>query len=140
MKLHELPKSVKSRKRVARGISAGQGKTAGRGTKGQKSRSGYKTRLGFEGGQSPIFARLPKIKGGKFLKIKPKISLNLGDVERICSDGDVLDAKLLISKKIVKDPKTQIKILSDGTLTKKVDLSHCALSKNTQKKLSKEKK
>lgn len=136
MTLHQLPKTSHPRKRVARGIGAGQGKTAGRGTKGQKSRSGYKMRLGFEGGQSPLFARLPKVKGSKFLKTKPNIALNLSDVERICSDGDVLDAKLLISKKLIKNPATRIKILADGELKKKVDLSHCSLSKNAQKKLA----
>jgi len=132
MELHNLPKTTRPRKRVARGISAGQGKTAGRGTKGQKSRSGYKFRLGFEGGQSTLFARLPKVKGSKFLKKKPKIALNLSDVERICSDGDVLNAKLLIDKKLIINPATKIKILSGGDLNKKVDLTQCTLSKTTQ--------
>ena len=139
MKLHKLAKTTKSRKRVSRGIAAGQGKTAGRGTKGQKSRSGYKFRLGFEGGQSPLFARLPKVKGAKFLKHKPKIALNLGDVERICQDGDVLDAKFLVEKKLIKNPKTRIKILSDGELTKRVNLDNCSISKNAQKKLDSKK-
>lgn len=69
--LHTLPKVVKGSTRVGRGIAAGQGKTAGRGTKGQKSRTGKNQRLGFEGGQTPLMARIPKKRG---FRRQPKIT------------------------------------------------------------------
>lgn len=68
MNLHSLPKITQSKKRVGRGIAAGQGKTAGRGTKGQKSRSGHNIPRFFEGGQTKLFARLPKVKGPRRYK------------------------------------------------------------------------
>ena len=92
MKLHDLkpaPGSKKSRRRVGRGIAAGQGKTAGRGTKGQKARAGGKIPAWFEGGQTPLHQRIPKLRGFKNLfKIQYEV-VNLGDIARLVELGEL---------------------------------------------------
>ena len=136
--LNKLTKTTRKKTRVGRGISAGQGKTAGRGTKGQKSRSGYNIPNRFEGGQTPLFARIPKIKGGFQTHSKKVVSLNIDDLDRMFDDGAKIDKKALIAKGVVrKDEKTfDIKILARGKTTKKFDLLECKMSKNASKILS----
>jgi len=85
----------KTKKRVGRGIAAGQGKTAGRGTKGQKSRSGYNLPKRFEGGQTPISMRLPKLPGFTSHKRKP-IVVSLDQISANFKDGETVTAKLLV--------------------------------------------
>jgi len=132
--LHNLPKTTHRRKRVGRGISAGQGKTAGRGTKGQKSRSGYNLPNRFEGGQTTLFARLPKIKGGSCGHGPATIALNLDQVDRIFKDGEKVTPATLKQHGVIKSDKyITVKILGRGKLTKKVDLSACKLSASAAK-------
>lgn len=137
--LNKLIKTTRKKSRVGRGISAGQGKTAGRGTKGQKSRSGYNIPNRFEGGQTPLFARIPKIKGGLQTHSKKVIALNIDDLDRLFDSGAKIDRKAIIAKGIVKkDEKSfDIKILARGKTSKKFDLSECKLSKGASKILLK---
>ena len=121
MKLHELKPAEGSRKvrnRVGRGTSSGNGKTAGRGQKGQKARSGGKVRLGFEGGQTPLFRRMPK-RGFKNINRKEFAIVNLETLNKF-EDGAEVTPALLVEAGIVKDEKDGIKVLGNGELNKKL--------------------
>ncbi|OGD57355.1 50S ribosomal protein L15 [Candidatus Berkelbacteria bacterium RBG_13_40_8] len=129
MKLHQLPKINKGKKsRVGRGIAAGQGKTAGRGTKGQKSRSGYNIPRRFEGGQTPLIARLPKAKGFTARAKKPTV-LNIARIEKHFNDGEEVSFKTLKEKGLVSDASNGVKILGPGKLTKNLRFSDVKLTK-----------
>jgi large subunit ribosomal protein L15 len=121
MKLHELKPaegSRKERKRLGRGIGSGQGKTAGKGHKGQNARSGGGVRLGFEGGQTPLFRRLPK-RGFTNVNRKDYAIVNLDTLNRF-EDGTEVTPELLIETGVVSNEKAGIKILANGTLEKKL--------------------
>ena len=117
MKLHELKPAEGSRQvrnRVGRGTSSGNGKTAGRGQKGQKARG--KVRLGFEGGQMPLFRRMPK-RGFKNINRKEYAIVNLETLNKF-EDGAEVTPALLVESGIIKDEKDGIKVLGNGTLNK----------------------
>jgi len=119
MKLHELQPATGSRKvrnRVGRGTSSGNGKTAGRGQKGQKARG--KVRLGFEGGQMPLFRRMPK-RGFKNINRKEYAIVNLETLNKF-EDGAEVTPALLVESGIIKDEKDGIKVLGNGTLNKQL--------------------
>ena len=119
MKLHELKPAEGSRQlrnRVGRGTSSGNGKTAGRGQKGQKARS--KGRVGFEGGQMPLFRRMPK-RGFKNVNRKDYAIVNLETLNKF-EDGTEVTPALLVETRVVKDEKDGIKVLGNGELTKKL--------------------
>ena len=119
MKLHELKPAEGSRQlrnRVGRGTSSGNGKTAGRGQKGQKARS--KVRVGFEGGQMPLFRRMPK-RGFKNVTRKDYAIVNLETLNKF-EDGTEVTPALLVETRVVKDEKDGIKVLGNGELTKKL--------------------
>ncbi|KGM45196.1 large subunit ribosomal protein L15 [Bacillus niacini] len=121
MKLHELKPaegSRKERKRLGRGIGSGQGKTAGKGHKGQNARSGGGVRLGFEGGQTPLFRRLPK-RGFTNISRKEFAIVNL-DVLNQFEEGTEVTPELLIETGLVKNEKAGIKILAKGNVEKKL--------------------
>ncbi|WP_078593175.1 50S ribosomal protein L15 [Evansella clarkii] len=121
MKLHELKPaegSRRERKRKGRGIATGNGKTAGRGHKGQNARSGGGVRPGFEGGQMPIFRRLPK-RGFKNPTRKEYAIVNLETLNRF-EDGVEVTPERLIESGIVSNEKDGIKILGEGTLERKL--------------------
>lgn len=121
MKLHDLQPAKGSRKtksRVGRGIGSGSGKTSGRGHKGLKARSGGRVRLGFEGGQTPLFQRLPK-RGFTNIKRKEYAIVNIDALNRF-EDGTEVTPELLIESGLVKKEKAGIKILSKGDLEKKL--------------------
>ena len=121
MKLHELKPAEGSRKvrnRVGRGIGSGNGKTAGKGHKGQNARSGGGVRPGFEGGQNPLFRRLPK-RGFTNINRKEYAIVNLDALNRF-EDGAEVTAALLLETGIVSNEKAGIKILGHGTLSKKL--------------------
>ena len=133
MKLHELQPAEGSRhvrNRVGRGSSSGNGKTSGRGQKGQKSRSGGGVRLGFEGGQTPLFMRLPK-RGFTNINRKDYAIVNLDVLNRF-EDGAEVTPTTLIEAGIVKDAKSGIKILGNGELTKKLTVKAAKFSKSAQ--------
>ena len=119
MKLHELKPAEGSRQvrnRVGRGTSSGNGKTAGRGQKGQKARG--KVRLGFEGGQMPLFRRMPK-RGFKNINRKEYAIVNLETLYKF-EDGAEVTPALLVESGIIKDEKDGIKVLGNGTLNKQL--------------------
>ncbi|ANZ95028.1 MULTISPECIES: 50S ribosomal protein L15 [Brochothrix] len=121
MKLHELKPSEGSRKvrhRVGRGSSSGMGKTSGRGQKGQNSRSGGGVRLGFEGGQTPLFRRLPK-RGFNNINRKDYAVVNVETLNRF-EDGTVVTPALLIETGVISKQLNGIKVLSNGTLSTKL--------------------
>ncbi len=121
MKLHELKPaegSRKERKRVGRGIGSGTGKTSGRGQKGQNARSGGGVRPGFEGGQTPLFRRLPK-RGFTNIHRKEYAIVNLSTLNRF-ADGTEVTPELLVETGVVKKEKAGIKILAKGSLEKKL--------------------
>ncbi|MEC1178139.1 50S ribosomal protein L15 [Metasolibacillus meyeri] len=121
MKLHELKPAEGSRKvrnRVGRGIGSGNGKTAGKGHKGQNARSGGGVRPGFEGGQNPLFRRLPK-RGFTNINRKEYAIVNLDALNRF-EDGAEVTAALLVETGVVSNEKAGIKVLGNGTLTKKL--------------------
>lgn len=121
MKLHELKPAEGSRKernRVGRGIGSGNGKTAGKGHKGQNARSGGGVRLGFEGGQTPLFRRLPK-RGFTNINRKDYAIVNLDALNRF-EDGTEITPVLLIETGVVSKEKAGVKILANGKLEKKL--------------------
>ncbi|OES45935.1 50S ribosomal protein L15 [Domibacillus iocasae] len=123
MKLHELKPAAGSRKernRVGRGTGSGNGKTAGKGHKGQNARSGGGVRLGFEGGQTPLFRRLPK-RGFTNVNRKEYAVVNIDTLNRF-EEGTEVTPELLIESGIVKSEKAGIKILANGNVEKKLTI------------------
>ncbi len=118
--------------RRGRGHGSGNGKTAGKGHKGQKARSGA-PRPGFEGGQMPLYRRLPK-KGFKCRNSKEIIGINLGALE-VFEDGAVVSIESLIECGIVKNPRDGVKILGNGELTKKLTVQANAFSAKAAEKI-----
>lgn len=130
MKLHELqtsPGSRRSRKRVGRGTSSGYGKTSGRGQKGQLARSGGKTRLGFEGGQMPLFRRMPK-RGFNNINRKEYAIINLDDLNQFRAGSEV-NARVLLEAGVIKKELSGIKLLANGELKKKLTVKVNKVSK-----------
>jgi len=130
MKLHELSPAAGSRKapkRLGRGTGSGLGRNAGKGEKGQKARSGGGVRPGFEGGQMPLYRRLPK-RGFTNIFAKEYSALNI-DRLNIFEDGTVVTPELLLEKKIVKKAKNGVKILGNGELQKKLTVKAAKFSK-----------
>ena len=133
MKLNELKPnegSRRNRKRVGRGTSSGYGKTAGRGQKGQLARTGGKTRLGFEGGQMPLFQRLPK-RGFNNFNRKEYAVVNLKDLNKF-EDGTVVTPELLLENNVIKKVLSGVKVLSQGELEKKLTVKAHKFSKSAQ--------
>ena len=136
MKLHELspaPGSRQTRKRVGRGIGSGMGKTSTRGHKGQKARSGGGVRLGFEGGQNPLYRRLPK-RGFTNIHRKEFAIVNLDELNQF-ADGTEVTPATLIESGIVKNPRDGIKILGDGNITVKITVKANKFSQSAVDKI-----
>lgn len=121
-----------TRKRVGRGDGSTHGTTAGRGTKGQNARSGGRRHPRFEGGQTPLFKRLPKF-GFSNEKFRKTYSIvNLDDLERLFDEGDVVDEESLIDRGLVKRNHDGIKILGRGELTKTLTVKAQKFSKSAE--------
>lgn len=136
MKLHELkpnPGSVKNRKRLGRGTATGQGKTAGRGMNGQKSRSGGGVRPGFEGGQMPLYRRLPK-RGFTNIFGTEYAEINIETLNRF-EDGTEITPEILKSEGILKKQLDGVKVLGNGDLTKKLTVKAHKFSKSAAQKI-----
>lgn len=136
MKLHELTPAAGSRhekKRVGRGIASGNGKTAGRGHKGQKARSGGGVRPGFEGGQNPLFRRLPK-RGFTNFSRKEYAVVNLDRLNQF-TEGAEVTPEVLVQAGIVKNTLSGIKILGEGELTVKLTVKANKFSKSAVEKI-----
>ena len=122
MKLENLPasKEAKARKRVGRGPGSGMGKTSTRGEKGQLARSGGSVPAWFQGGQSPLYRRLPK-RGFNNARFETKYAtINLDELNKYFNDGDVVTPEVLKERGIVKKQLMGIKVLANGTLEKKI--------------------
>ena len=136
MNLHTLKPADGSRKkeiRVGRGIGSGVGKTCGRGHKGQKARSGGGVRPGFEGGQMPIYRRLPK-RGFKNIWAKKFATVNVETLNRF-DDGAVVDGAALINAGIIKNVLDGVKILGNGDLSKKLSVKANAFTNSAKHKI-----
>ncbi len=136
MKLHELKApegSTKNRKRKGRGQGSGLGTTAGRGMHGQNSRSGGGVRIGFEGGQMPLFRRIPK-RGFTNKWAKEYAIINVEDLNRF-DDGQVIDRAVLEEVGMVKQVKDGVKILGNGELNKKIAISAEKFTKTAIQKI-----
>ena len=137
MKLHELapaPGSKQTRNRVGRGLGSGNGKTAGRGMKGQNSRSGGGVRTGFEGGQMPIYRRLPK-RGFKNIFAKTFAEVKVETLNRF-DDGATVDPVALVEAGILKNVQDGIRILGNGELTKKLTVRANGFTKTAESKIT----
>ena len=139
MKLHELrpnEKAFKTRKRVGRGPGSGLGKTSGRGQKGQNARSGGGVRPGFEGGQLPLFRRLPK-RGFSNAKFKTEYAvINLSDLNKF-EDGAIVTPEILKEMGILKNQLDGVKVLGNGKLEKKLTVKAHRFSKTAQEEIEK---
>ncbi|MCJ8520646.1 large subunit ribosomal protein L15 [Pseudorhizobium tarimense] len=143
MKLNEIKDNegaVKDRKRVGRGIGSGKGKTGGRGVKGQKARSGVAIN-GFEGGQMPIYRRLPK-RGFNNIFASDFVTVSLGRIQAAI-DAKKLDAKATIDAAalkaagVIRRPRDGVRVLSDGELKAKVTIEAAGASKAAVEKIEK---
>ncbi len=137
MKLHELKpneKAFKERKRVGRGNASGTGKTSGKGHKGQNARTGGGVRPGFEGGQTPLFRRLPK-RGFSNAMFKVEYAvINLGDLNKF-EDGAVVTPELLKAMGIMKKQLSGVKVLGNGNIEKKLTVKAHKFSKSAVEKI-----
>ena len=140
MYLSNLIKNNKKKIRVGRGIGSGKGKTSSRGHKGQKSRSGVSIKS-FEGGQMPLYRRLPK-RGFKSLQKNITAILNLSKIQRILDKKEnklqnLIDLKTLKEKKLINKKFKKLKILGSGEIKKKIDISAHYASKQALNKIEK---
>ena len=122
-------KTTKKAKRLGRGLSSGKGETSGRGTKGQKSRSGHNIPRSFEGGQTPLIQRLAKARGFNSIHAKPEI-VHIVDIEKNFNDGDTVNFKSLLEKKLVHSVKDGVKVVGPGKLTKSLRFLEVKLTKS----------
>ena len=139
MKLNSVkpnPYATKARKRLGRGPGSGTGKTAGTGENGQNSRSGRSVRIGFEGGQTPLFRRIPKrgFTNARFKKVYAVI--NLDDLNKF-EDGAEVTPEILKDMGLVKKELDGIKILGDGKLEKKLTVKASKFSKTAKEQIEK---
>ena len=133
----------KARKRVGRGLGSGKGRYSGRGIKGQKARAGsHKMRPGFEGGQMPIYMRLGKQRGPYSKDAMPvgphrtsTIPVNLRDLERVFDDGAEVTLEALVEKGLIKNTRTDVKVLGQGELKKKLTVTAHSFSASAREKI-----
>ena len=138
MKLHELSPaegSTKESKRIGRGHGSGQGKTAGKGHKGQKARAGRGMRPGFEGGQTPLARRLPKLPGFRNINRVEYLPVNVSRLEEKFEAGDVVDGASLKAKGIIKHEDALVKVLGDGDITKALTVKVDKVSASAKAKI-----
>lgn len=139
MQIHDLfpaPGSRKSRKRVGRGHGSGHGKTSGRGANGQLSRAGGGKGPGFEGGQLPLYMRLPKLGGFTSRNRVEYAVVNVGRLEELFANGEVVTAEALAERGAIRSAfKAPVKVLGDGEITKKLTIKVDKVSKSAQTKI-----
>jgi len=139
MNLSELKPNAGSRTekfRKGRGESSGNGKTAGRGEKGQKARSGGGKRPGFEGGQMPLYRRIPK-RGFRNYNTKEIVTVNVSELERRFENGDEVTIEALLEKRAIRKTCDGVKVLGNGDLTKKLTVKVNAYSAAAKEKIEK---
>ena len=138
MKLHELspaPGSTKSAWRKGRGVGSGNGKTAGRGHKGQNARTGGGVRPGFEGGQIPLYRRLPKGGFTNSLFKKEYAIINLETLDKLFNDGDAVSMETLLEKGVIRKELNGLKVLGRGEITKKLTVKAAIFSASAKEKI-----
>ena len=133
--LYPAPGSRHAKKRVGRGPGSGKGKTSARGENGQLSRAGGGKRAGFEGGQTPLARRLPKLPGFKNINRVEYVPVNVKTLEERFEAGEVVDRDSLIEKNIIKKYEKLVKVLGDGDLTKALTVKVDKVSKTAQAKI-----
>lgn len=127
--------STKARKRIGRGPGSGTGKTSGRGLNGQKSRAGGGKRAGFEGGQTPLARRLPKLPGFRNPNRVEFKAVNVSRLDAKFEAGDVVDAESLMEKGIIKHTDIPVKVLGDGEITKALTVKVDRISASAKAKI-----
>ena len=138
MKLHELspaPGSTKSAWRKGRGVGSGNGKTAGRGHKGKNARTGGGVRPGFEGGQIPLYRRLPKRGFTNSLFKKEYAIINLETLDKLFNDGDAVSMETLLEKGVIRKELNGLKVLGRGEITKKLTVKAAIFSASAKEKI-----
>ena len=138
MRLNELspaPGSVKDVKRIGRGHGSGNGKTAGKGHKGQNARSGGGVRPGFEGGQIPLYRRLPKRGFTNSLFKKEYAIINLETLDKLFNDGDAVSMETLLEKGVIRKELNGLKVLGRGEITKKLTVKAAIFSASAKEKI-----
>lgn len=126
----------KGRKRVGRGKGTGRGKTCGRGHKGCLSRPGPTTRTTYEGGQMPLFRRLPKRGFNNYNFSNRYEIVNVSQLESVFSEGTSISVEQLVEAGLVESVKSKVKILGDGELTKKLDVTANKFSRSAEQKIA----
>lgn len=138
MKLNELratPGAMREAKRIGRGHGSGNGKTAGKGHKGQNARSGGGVRPGFEGGQMPLYRRLPKRGFNNYNFATNYAIVNLDDLCGRFEDGAVVDTEAMVNAGLVNNVMDGVKVLGDGEMTKNLTVKAAAFSKSAIEKI-----
>ena len=138
MNLHDLepaPGSTKNRTRVGRGHGSGKGGTSGRGMNGQGSRPGGTKGPGFEGGQTPLAMRLPKLPGFRNINRKEYLPVNVSRLEEKYEAGETVDHESLVQKGIIKHADALVKVLGDGEITKALTVNVDKVSASAQAKI-----
>jgi large subunit ribosomal protein L15 len=125
-----------SRRRLGRGTGSGLGTTAGRGTKGQSARSGGGVRPGFEGGQTPLYRLLPKLRGFKS-RFPRAATVNVEMLEKHFASGETVNRAALLAKKLIPNFSHELKVLGEGELTKKLTVTANRVSKQAKSKIEK---
>ncbi len=133
--LHPAEGSRRSRKRVGRGIGSGRGKTSGRGMNGQKSRAGGGKGAGFEGGQTPLARRLPKLPGFTNINRVEYVPVNVSRLEEKFEAGAVVDGASLKAAGIIKHADDLVKVLGDGEITKALTIKVDKVSASAKAKI-----
>ena len=126
----------KKRKRLGRGKGSGYGKTCGRGHKGCGSRPGSSARLTYEGGQMPLFRRLPKRGFNNYNFARRYEIVNVSELEKVFTEGMVINIEALAVAGLVNSARSKVKILGDGELTKKLEVTAHKFSKSAEEKIS----
>ena len=138
MQLHDLRPNEgakKARKRIGRGNSSGHGTTAGRGQNGQLSRAGGGKGSGFEGGQTPLAMRLPKLPGFRNINRVEYAPVNVARIDGLFADGETVDAETLVAKGVIKSTRIPVKVLGDGEITKKLTVKVDKVSASAKAKI-----
>ena len=126
----------KKRKRIGRGSGSGHGKTCGRGHKGCGSRPGSTTRITYEGGQMPLFRRLPKRGFNNYNFARRYEIVNISQLEKLFEDGSAVNIQELVTAGLVDNSKSVVKVLGDGELTKKLSVTAHKFSKSAEQKIA----
>ena len=126
-------KAHKNQKRLGRGLASGHGRTAGRGTKGQRARTGSKRRVWFEGGQTPLIQKLPKLRGFKNPNRVPYVGINVGSLDRITGTEVTIDT--LFDAGLIASKKVRVKLLAKGEAKEGYTVSLHAASKGATEKI-----